>query len=263
MKYLITIILALAAVNSEAQLTDSLSGRLLRQEKLYWLASNDSVKYCVLLTKAKLNREAGLYVNALSELNRAEDISVGNSEVSEIEYEKMITYFLLGRYDGCVGIAIDSGQIAGHYHEYLLMKLYSLDETEKWTECKNLLLQNCSKRDTLKINEVENLPISYKHKSPQKAKVLSSILPGLGETYAGYPLKGFTSLLLNGGFLFFAGYNFYTAYYISGSVLGVFPFLRFYSGGKRLSFNLANQHNQKISDRIKKKYWEEIDAVVH
>jgi hypothetical protein len=263
MKYLITILLALVIVQTKASPPDSLSAKLLQQEMIYWNAHTDSVRLCALLIKARLNREAGLYTNALSELNRAQEISANRNEGTEIEYQKMITYFLLSRYDVCAEMAFDSSDIKIHYNEYLIMKLYSLNEMEKWGECKSLLLLHCNKNDTLRANEIEKLPVSYKYKSPQKAKKLSAFLPGLGETYAGYPLKGLISLILNGGFLFFAGYNYYAAYYISGSVLGIFPFLRFYSGGKKLSLILANKHNEKLSDGIKDKYWKVINSTLN
>src|SRR6185312_7668780 len=140
MKYLITILLALVIVQTKASPPDSLSEKLLQQEILYYNATNDSVRLCTLLTKAQLNREAGYYINALNELNRAQEISVNHKQGTEIQYQKMIMYFLLNRYDVCSEMALDSSDIEMHYHEYLIMKLYSLNEMEKWNECKSMLL---------------------------------------------------------------------------------------------------------------------------
>lgn len=263
MKYLIITILTLAAIRCEAQRNNTLAEKLLQQEKLYWTATSDSVRLNALLTKAMLNRDAGLYANALHETNRAEALPLNHYLEAEVEYQKMVIYFLWGRYDICCGITIDSSAIATHYNNYLVMELYSLNETEQWSLCKTILLRHCRKSDTLLTTEIENLPVSFKYKSPEKARKLSAFLPGLGETYAGYPLKGFTSLVLNGGFLFFGAYNVYTGYYITGGVFGIFPFLRFYSGGKKLSYTLAEKHNQRAASLVKKQYWEEINAIVH
>ncbi len=263
MRYLITIILALAALQSESQVSDSLSVKLLHQEMIYWQAQSDSVRFYTLLDKARLNRNAGLYDNAINELYRAEKFCAGTKQHTEMSYEKMLNYFLADEYISCSEIVLDSGAIANHYDEYLTMRLYSMNEIEKWESCKSEMIKACNKGDTAKISEIKNLPVSYNYKNPEKCRRMSAILPGLGETYAGYPFKGFTSFVLNGGFLFFAGYNFYTSYYVTGVISGLLPFKKFHAGGKRLSAILADEHNEIESGKLKKKYREEISSIIH
>ena len=262
MKYWSIIIFLSVSLLSSAQMTDSLQQKLLNKELTFWQAQNDSVRFYALLGKARADRNAGLYRNALKELSRADDYCKTGSEKSELEYEKMINYFLSDRYAECGATEIDSNRAGEHYQEFVTMKLYALNEVGKWQECKDAILKLCPLTDSTRINEIKQLPVSYKYKKPERARHMSAILPGLGEVYAGYPFKGLTSLVVNAAFLAFGGYNFYYSYYVTGAVAGVFPFLRFYSGGKRLSAILADRHNNIEAAKLKVKYREKIGALL-
>jgi hypothetical protein len=263
MKYLITIILLLAIAQSEAQVADSLSVKLLNQEMIFWQAQSDSVRFYALLNKAGINRAAGAYDGAINELYRAEKYCHGQDQLAEMNYAKMVNYFLADQYSFCSEITLDSINTVKHFSEYTTMKLYSLLEIKEWERCKKELIKLCNSTDTAKISEIKQFPTTYNYKDPEKCRRMSSVLPGLGEVYAGYPFKGITSFILNGGFLFFAGYNFYAGYYITGVVSGLYPFIKFHSGGKRLSAILADMHNTKESGKLKNKYREEINSLIH
>jgi hypothetical protein len=262
MKYLITTILLLAIVRSEAQVADSLSAKLLNQEMIFWQAQSDSVRFYALLNKANINKAAGYYDGAINELYRAEKYCHGQNELDEMNYEKMTNYFLADQYSFCSEITLDSISSLKYFNEYVTMKLYSLIEIKEWEKCKREMIKLCNCADTAKISEIKRLPTAYNYKDPEKCRRMSSILPGLGEAYAGYPFKGITSFILNGGFLFFAGYNFYANYFITGIVSGLYPFIKFHSGGKRLSAILADEHNANESGKLKNKYREEINSFI-
>ena len=263
MKYLSIIVLLSVRLITSAQVSDSVAGKLLHQELIYWQAENDSVKFYALLNKAKINRDAGLYYNALDELTRADSIAKTSTETVEYTYEKMVNYFLSDQYNLCSDIVMDSNCIGKHLGEYTIMRLYSLNESDKWERCKAEMLKQCHSCNAAKIDSIKQLPVSYKYKSPEKSRLMSSILPGLGETYAGYPFKGATSFLLNAGFLAFTGYNVYYGYYITGAVSGLFPFLKLHGGGKHLSAILARKHNEGEEDKVKRRYSEQIGSILH
>ncbi len=263
MKYIITIILALVIAQSDAQLADSVSAKLLHNEVLFWQAQNDSVRFYALLNKANIDKTAEAYEKALDELYRASKYATTNNELSELNYQKMLNYFLSSQYSFSSEMTLDSLGVGNHYHEYLTMKLYSMIEMEKWDRCKSELLRLCNRNDSVKANEITHLPISYKYKDPEKSRRMSAILPGLGEIYAGYTFKGITSFIINGGFLAFMGYNIYTHYYITSVVSGFYPFTKFHSGGKRLSAILADKHNTVEAGKLKNKYREEMYSLIH
>jgi hypothetical protein len=143
------------------------------------------------------------------------------------------------------------------------MRVYSLNENEQWTVCKEELLNNCSACDSAQVSGISSLPVSYDFVSPLKYRILSDIIPGLGMAKAGKPLKGATSLLIQSGLALSAGYCFYTGYYVAGVVSGVFPLLKFHKGGIRLSGILAEDRNEKEKKELKALYSEQIKKVVY
>src|SRR5579885_3325338 len=140
MRYIIIIITILLAAPTNAQVADSVSGKLLYQEMIFWQARTDSARFNALLCKAQINRNNGKYESALNEVERAGKLLLSKKEQAQIGYERMLDYFLSDRYEQCSMTDIDSAEISAQYNEYLLMKLYSLNEAERWTECKSLLL---------------------------------------------------------------------------------------------------------------------------
>jgi len=231
-------------------------------EYCYWQAKSDSSKFNALLLKAQIYRNSALYRQAIAETDRADTYAKKNEEQTQLKYEKMINSFLLDDYGYCSSIVFDSSEVIYHPKEIEYMALNSLNESGNWTRCKSELIKYVSRGDSNMKKEIMALPESYKYKSPEKSRHLSAILPGLGEIYAGYPVKGITSFFLNAGFIAFAGYNFYVHYYVTACVSGIFPMLKFYGGGKRLSTNLAERHNVHESNKIKKQYRDEIQTIM-
>ena len=86
--------------------------------------------------------------------------------------------------------------------------------------------------------------------------MMSSLLPGLGQVYAGYFWEGFVNASLQLISLAFTGGAIYLKYYITSFMVGYTTFYRFYRGGQNRAEFLANQHNyEKTRDyntRLKK-----------
>jgi hypothetical protein len=262
MKYLTFTMLLLVSLLTNAQLNDTLTKALLSAEFDFWRANNDSSRFITLLEKAKIYRQADLYQQALNETNRAENYALSNTEKSRLKYERLLNNFLNNDYGYCTTAQFDSSEKAEHPHQIELIELYSLNETENWKRCKAEMINLLGKTDSAEQKKVLSLPESYHYKNPDKSKRLAAFLPGLGEIYAGYPIKGLTSFALNAGFLAFGAYNFYWNYYVTGFVAGIFPMTKFYGGGKRLSMALATRHNMEKSNRIKKQYSAEILSIL-
>ncbi len=263
MKYWIFITLLLASLCANAQVSDTLDKSLMSAELNFWHAKNDSCRFVAVLNKVRLYRHAGLYEQALTEADRIDAYTLTQKEDAALKYEKLTANFLSDNYKYCPAITFDSSELGAHAKEIKFMTLYSLNESENWVGCKTQMVKYVLAGDSARIKEIQKLPVGYKYKDPDKSKHLSAILPGLGETYAGYPLKGITSFVLNAGFLAFAGYNIYAGYYVTSIDLGIFPFLKFYKGGKRLSPILAEKHNEKESEKVKSQFRKEIDSILN
>ena len=262
MKYWIFIILLSVSLFTKGQYSDSLGSALLNAEIHFWQADNDSTRYATLLQKVHIYNQAGLFHQAINQVERTREYALTGDEKSQLKYEELLNSFLNNDYGYCTTFHFDSNEVTSYSKEIALMQLYSLNELQEWTNCKRQMLTYINRMDTTKAKEILALPETYNYKDPAKSKRLSSYLPGLGEIYAGYPVKGVTSFVLTTGFLAFAGYNFYFHYYVTGFFSGLFPMTKFYSGGKRLIVNLANSHNEQEVNKIKRRYSNEILGIL-
>lgn len=265
MRYIIFILIIFTNIRVKAQTVDNIvADKLLHYEFVMWSSTADSIKFNALMAKAALYNGAELYNNALKELDRAGEYTSSGISKTELDYEKVKTYFLANRYSFASGILISVNDLdsINKKHEYVTMLLYSLNEEEKWKSCKSTMLDNCNDCDSATIKVIRELSEQYRYISPERCKKQSGFLPGLGQTMAGYPLKGATSFLLQAGLTTFLAYNIYTGFYVAGAVSGLMPLLKFHKGGKRLSAILAEKRNEKNSALLKHKYAQAIKLVV-
>lgn len=262
MKYWITIILIYTLSITKAQsLNDSL---LLELEHQFWLAKNDSVKFNALLNKADVLYTSGNVKAAANELYRSQEFAKTYYQQTVINYKKMLFEFVLKQYAFVhqTQLTPQAATSINKLQEYELMYLFSLNETQYWERCKDSLLKLCSNCSTTLKDSITALPVVYDYLSPEKAELLSAFLPGLGQTYSTYPLKGFTSLVLNSGFIYITTYAILNSYYVTAVVYGIFPLLKFYNGGKRLSGKLANNKNEIRKQALQEHYKKVIKRVV-
>lgn len=266
MKYIISIVVIFINTHAKSQLkTHGFSDLLLNYEFTIWSSSNDSLIFNTLIKKASLYTNERLYNSALSQLERADVFCKSSIHNTILRYEKLKVYFFASKYNYVVDIFLseDELQSINKSSEYTKMKLFALNEQEKWSDCKSLLITYCKNCDSSLINMIKELPVKYEYKSPEKCKRQSAFLPGLGQTTAGYPFKGITSLSIQAGLITFVAYNIHVGFYIAGVVSGVIPLLKFYAGGKRLSSILAEKENEKKSSIVKSKYTYAIKNVLN
>jgi tetratricopeptide (TPR) repeat protein len=86
--------------------------------------------------------------------------------------------------------------------------------------------------------------------SPKKAKIMSMILPGLGQTYSGDLKSGLNSLLLTSG-LIALGINISIRYQPIDAILTIFPwYQRYYTGGYGKAEEIARRKRQLKRNEI-------------
>lgn len=120
--------------------------------------------------------------------------------------------------------------------------------TNDWPTANQLyqdkIKQMLSSSDRLKIALQKATERNYK--SPSKAQLLSTLLPGLGQIYCGQWLDGLNALLLNGA-LAYMTINYLAAENYTGGILCfVFLFQRYYSGNRHRAYNTALEYNNHI-----------------
>lgn len=99
--------------------------------------------------------------------------------------------------------------------------------------------------DTMAIHTLFRKNDKVSRISPKKAKILSMVLPGLGQFYAGDIKNGFNSLLLTSG-LFYLGIRMAINTSLIESAVTVMPwFQRYYTGGFKKAEIIAVERKQQ------------------
>ncbi len=148
--------------------------------------------------------------------------------------------------------------------------LYSLvlNELEKWNDAKNLLQTYLIKSPLLsdtarnrmvsQVNELYNEKNIPRLKKVNKAVILSRVIPGLGQIYAGYWGEGIASFLFNATALGLTAVGVYYHYFITSFAIGFTVFEKFYVGNTKRAEFLAKKTNYKR----KKKFNEEAKDLI-
>jgi len=128
----------------------------------------------------------------------------------------------------------------------------TLNELREWDKAKERLelwasqITNIKARDSLQrviciAYSDKNYP---KYRNPETASILSTIIPGSGQLYSGYVADAlFTILMTSAGLGIAAVGIFVFKYYVTGVVIGIGIFQRFWSAGAKRSSYLANKRN--------------------
>jgi len=107
----------------------------------------------------------------------------------------------------------------------------------------------------VKVEDLENLTALFSDKnllkpSPRKAKIMSMIIPGLGQTYSGEIKSGLNSLLLTSG-LIALGINISVRYKPIDAVFTILPwYQRYYTGGYGNAEEIARRKRQNKRNDI-------------
>lgn len=150
------------------------------------------------------------------------------------------------------------------YPSFLLFAL-TLNEQKKWPEAKDKLKSFISFAN---LNQLQKDSINYlietwynphtfpKMKDPDKAVLMSSIIPGLGQAYAGYYWEGIVSAGLQVLSMAFTAGAVYLKYYVTAVLIGYSTFFRFYQGGQNRAEFLTKKYNyekmREFNDPLKK-----------
>lgn len=237
---------------------------IIQYERNIFFSSNEDSISEYLLKKSYAYKALSQYDKAITTLERINFQTLNDSMNFMVYYEMATNAFLFGRFNEAISFC----DMLLHYHSqsgfpleniYLILALSNIelmkyDESLKYSQ---LLIDSSNRmkneKDSLKkvINILflpENLP---SFKKPEKAELLSAILPGLGQCYSGYYLEGIASLTTHLVLLGLTGFAVYKSYYLTAYFGGVSMFMRFYFGGSRRSEFLAHKRNEKLKNDFK------------
>jgi TM2 domain-containing membrane protein YozV len=133
---------------------------------------------------------------------------------------------------------------------FQLLEILALNELHRWKDAQQKFQRYSSNYHLgLDSNTYAEI-IRYKPRNPGKARLMSMIIPGSGQMYAGYFLKGLTSTVINTGLVLFTIYSFSNGFYMSGAFTGVALFYLFYNGGATYAYDLAEVKNKDVFDEF-------------
>jgi len=144
----------------------------------------------------------------------------------------------------------------------------SLALAKKWKEAQEAF-QACAQTTSsmIDVEEVNHLVTlvekaqGHRYKSPKLAKTLSSVLPGMGQIYAGDFLKGLNALALNSLFGYIVVSDILQKDYWDFLFNSSFLFWRFYSGNRIEAEATAKGRNQKLDEQFIHKLLEKLKGM--
>ncbi len=236
-------------------------------ERIIYNSNNNETIANSLLRKAVCYKQMLQFDKASQTLDRVNFFMLPDSLHFQIRYENALNSYLYGSFEYAEH---QLKQLQYFIHDTnltnkaILLNVLIQNELKNWDKAKDLSIKHIkyhvpdnTVRDSLirLITDIYNKKSQPKIKSPQKGKILSTFLPGLGQIYAGYPAEGIFNTSLHLIFIGVAGVSVYYKYYLTGYFGGLGLLQKFYYGGiKRTDFLVRKKNHLKIrkyNDNIK------------
>jgi tetratricopeptide (TPR) repeat protein len=237
--------------------------------KRYLYFNQDSEKKTdVLMRIARAFREEGDLSEARYYYLKAQDTAKNTEELADARMETAFISILAGEYTRA---------------EFELLQLSSIPDLAKKTEQKiafrlgivytftgtwdkahkefSFALSD-QKKTMSQIESILEEAAAVKKKKPTTAKVLSTVLPGLGQVYAGYPLDGLGALLINGGIFFLFGHTIADGHYPEAALTFLYLVLRFYPGNIYQAGQKAKAYNNRQEEMYRNRILRVLEEVV-
>lgn len=245
-----------------------LNWALMEYERIIYATTDNVVRTNALLKKSECYILLQDFKSAEKNLQRIFYSGLSDSLQYKAHYNAAFYAYLNKNYNQSISelVIIDNFLPDSIKTQSYILYALVLNENREWEKAKEKLQQwtnytyanNTILRDSIinKISELYNSKNYPKYKSPEKAHLYSSFVPGLGQLYSGYLADAIFSVLMQLTGIGVAAYGILVAkYYVTGFVLGYGIFQRFYiSGTKRAEF-LAKKHNyitaRKYNDQLK------------
>ena len=214
------------------------------------------------LKKADCYKQQENFTRALKELETIFLPSMPDSIQNAVIYQKALCHYLN-----------HNSQEASAWIEQLPIEFKTLENTVleiminsdllRWEKAKErmLLLINSNnsgeRKDSLIIacNHIFDNKYLPKIKKIKTAVMLSTFFPGAGQIYVGYVGRGLLAFTFTAGSIAVAAFEIVNGFYITGYVVGLGFFQKFYFGGieqtRRLTIERNSKKVEKYNDKIK------------
>lgn len=206
----------------------------------------------LLLKKSYCFKAERKFEEAYNTLQRADFFQGTDSMKLALYYETALTAHLALKYDLSVNKIREMQYYFPNYSNPLidLVEILNLNYQYKLPEAKEKFAAFKTKYNLTETANIYEKKKFRRLKNPEKAESISHYLPGVGQMYAGYPVRGLTSGLIQAGLLSFTAVSFLNGYYFSGAFTGMGLFSMFNNGGARHAQYLAEKRNELIINEL-------------
>ena len=202
-------------------------------------------------------REQGLWQDAILAIRNA--VLHADDKDTKSEYQLNLAVVLLAsqNYDlarlELIKIALRNPSGTLHRRALFLQAVAFIYQF-RWEEAqkilsKETLLRYATDSSNEVLDTLFNIAINQKKKSTRVAQVLSAILPGTGQIYAGNWRGGLNAFLLNGALGFVAVDGIFDQNYLDAFMWTYYIFLRYYRGNVSRAGRAVDEFNENASRR--------------
>jgi tetratricopeptide (TPR) repeat protein len=236
--------LALAGATEEA----------VTEYKRYLFFNPDSPAVSVYLSMAEAYRDRGRPGDAQDALRSALSSAGSDSVRDAIRIEYSVLDMAQGKFSPAqmelIRIVSFSKNAAVRNRATLFLCIADC-MTGEWDEAKKISSGGAASGDglSLRLDSLLRKVPRYTRKSPGAAKILSSVLPGLGQVYAHDFGGGLNALLISAVTGFMTVNSIFYGYYQEAIFTDIALFWRYYSGNRWLAFRAAEKYNAE-KDRL-------------
>ena len=207
-------------------------------------------------------RAQGLWTEAITGLQTAMYLAGDSEAKSEYQLELAVTLIAAQDYDlarlESIKVMMRSPS-TGLYRRSLFLQGVACIYQFKWEEAREVL-QAYTTDEGLRVlfEDALNMP----RKSVGVAKVLSQILPGMGQIYVGNWRDGLNALVLNGALGFLTVDAVLDGHYVDAALWGTFIFWRYYEGNTFRAEQVVEQFNLRAARRMADSLLQRLQEIV-
>jgi len=252
----------LSSFNCSAQSIDvkSVSLQALQSEAKIFLAKNDKERFDFTFEKMENLKANGLFADALENLKRLDYENLDDATQEKILSQAMLCSILADKKNDAIYFLTQyknyvKDSMLNKKAAYLFPLVYL--QNEDWNNAyKSMMIQS----DSITGRKIDSIwQVNFPtFRNPKTSAILSSILPGSGQCYAGKVGFGLINLLGVAGSGYFLAWHLINHYYAIGVITGGGLFSRFYLGGLKTSRNFIEKNNDKKAFIFRQKmsaYW--------
>lgn len=211
---------------SSAQQPDSLDLRALALEREVFEAESVAEQNGALCRKASVRKQQGLYAEALKELGRVRVYALGAEALGDYYYELALCALLAEEYDAAL-VAAEEGRFYVADNDALVpialveaLAAAQVGEWERSERAARTYATHTRGNDALMERALADYYASVPSLRNPMAAYWLSLVPGLGQMYAGEWWSGAVSLVTNGALGAFAVGEVVAAHYLSAWAVG-------------------------------------------